>query len=142
VRLRCRFLLVATDVWDLYSQLGDVDRCTLSEGERKVLAICDLRQEVNAGGFDRYFRYWGGNSAAEAVTALPELLGQDWAELLHEAMELLGDPYPGDLGDRADRIDRGDLDESLHELDERLYALEGVSDADGRLNAYIDVNLS
>ncbi|MEV0795349.1 DUF4375 domain-containing protein [Kribbella sp. NPDC050459] len=133
---------MATDVWDLYAQLGEGNRSAPTAAQRQVLAVCDLRQEVNAGGFDAYFRYWGGDSAAEALAALPELLGQDWANLLREAMELLGDPYPDDPDDRADRIDTGGLDETLNALDVRFYALEGSSDADSRLSAYIDANLS
>jgi Domain of unknown function (DUF4375) len=132
---------MAADVWDLYELLSEVDRPTLTEGLRRVLAICDLRQEVNSGGFDGYFRYWGAAHVADAVEGLPEVLGQDWAGLLREAVELLADPYPDNADDRADRLDRGDLDESMSDLDERFYALESSSSADTRLNEYIDANL-
>jgi hypothetical protein len=59
-----------------------------------VAAICDLRQEVNSGGFDSYFRYWGGDSASDALRALPGILGTEWAKLLSAAMGFLGADYP------------------------------------------------
>jgi hypothetical protein len=131
---------VATDVWALYVQLADHDPSTLTEVQRGLVAICDLRQEVNAGGFDNYFRAWGGNSAEDALTALPGILGQEWADVLGSAMELLGWPYPGDPDERGVVIDRGDLDIRLHELDARFNDLERSIDADARLNAYLEAN--
>jgi hypothetical protein len=44
------------DAWSRYEELGSELRDSLSEVEREVFAILDLRQEVNAGGFDGYFR--------------------------------------------------------------------------------------
>jgi hypothetical protein len=41
---------------------------------------------VNSGGFENYFRAWGGNSAGDALAALPTLLGHEWADLLRAAM--------------------------------------------------------
>ena len=61
----------------------------MTDRQRAVLAICDLRQEVNSGGFDRYFRHYGGSSAHEALSALPAVLGAEWAALFREAMDLL-----------------------------------------------------
>jgi hypothetical protein len=127
-----------TDVWDLYGQLADREPATLTPMERGLVAICDLRQEVNAGGFDNYFCAWGGNSAGAALAALPDLLGSEWAELLRSAMSLLGPSYPLDLDERADTLDRLDLGDRLSELDERFYALEAETDADARLNAYLE----
>src|SRR4051794_15143860 len=94
--------------------------------KRGVLAVCDLRREVNSGGFDRYFRYWGGNYAPDAVRLLPTLLGQAWADLLAEAMSLLGPDYPIDPTTREERLGGGELDDQLDELDSRYFALEGT----------------
>jgi len=44
------------DLWQFYESLNGA-RDGLSAQERGVAAICDLRQEVNSGGFDSYFRY-------------------------------------------------------------------------------------
>ena len=79
-----------SDVWDRYGQLADQEPAALTPAQRGLVAVCDLRQEVNAGGFDTYFRAWGGNSADVALAALPDLLGQEWADLLQSAMTLLG----------------------------------------------------
>lgn len=60
---------------------GTRGRDSLSPVEREVAAISDLRQEVNSGGFDGYFRYWGDDSAIVARAALPSVLRRDWAEV-------------------------------------------------------------
>ena len=127
----------ATDVWDVYNILLKRDRWSLSDAQRGLVAVCDLRQEVNSGGFDSYFRYWGGNSAPEALAALPGLLSHEWADLLSEAMALLGPNYPTTQDVREELLDNQDLDEQLEALDDRYYALEGAMDADGRLNEYL-----
>jgi hypothetical protein len=105
--------------------------------EREVAALCDLRQEVNSGGFDSYFRYWGCDTANEALAALPTVLGQAWADLLAEAMELLGPDYPADIDARHDRLDGLHLDEALDALDARFYEPEDVTDADNLMSAYL-----
>ena len=131
---------MTADVWDLYGQLTDRDPSSLTETQRRFVAICDLRQEVNAGGFDNYFRAWGGNSAPDAIAALPALLGPEWADLLRSALVLLGPRYPQDPDERADKIERSDLFSRLQQLDERFYALEASTDADARLNAFVAAN--
>jgi Domain of unknown function (DUF4375) len=131
---------VTADVWDLYGQLTDRDPSTLTEAQRRLVAICDLRQEVDAGGFDNYFRTWGGNSAPDAIAALPALLGSEWSDLLRSAVVLFGPRYPADPDERADKIDRSDLFDRLRQLDERFEALESSTDADARLDAFIAAN--
>jgi hypothetical protein len=132
---------VATDVWDLYGELSEADPESLSEMQRRTVAISDLRQEVNAGGFDNYLRAWGGNSASVAVAALPEVLGREWADLLNEALRVVGSPYPDDPDERAAKLDADPAsDEALAALDERFYDLEASRDADARLNEFIRTN--
>lgn len=132
---------MTTDLWDFYGQYAEFDRSALGERERQVLAICDLRQEVNSGGFDSYFRYWGGDTAPTAAAALSQLLGSPWADVLREAMALLGSPYPASADDRAEKIDGDSLDEALYDLDRRFYALEASTEADPRLAEVINANL-
>jgi len=122
---------VTIDVWEFYEEYTESDRALLSERERQVLAVCDFRQEVNSGGFDSYFRYVGGDTALTAVAALPRLLGSPWAELLGEAVALLGTPYPRDPDDRAAKLD--ELEASLGDLDARFRKLEASANADARL---------
>lgn len=128
------------DVWDVYGQLAELDSSTLTPAQRGLIAVCDLRQEVNAGGFDNYFRAWGGNTTEAALAALPSFLGQAWADLLRSAMALLGPAYPTDPDERGDLLDQLDIDHRLHELDELFYNLEGETDANARLNAHIGAN--
>lgn len=121
------------DVWAFYEQYTESDRSSLSERERQVLAVCDFRQEVNSGGFDSYFRYFGGDTALTAMSALPRLLGSPWAELLGEAVALLGTPYPRDPDDRAEKLDGAELEAMWVDLDARFYKLEASANADARL---------
>jgi hypothetical protein len=125
------------DVWDVYASLSGRDPSTLNDEQRRLVAVCVLRQAVNSGGFDSYFRYRGGNSAPDAARALQSLLGQDWADLLKEAMDLLGPEYPIDQADRENLVDARDLDEQFEDLDNRYYALESSTNADARLNEYL-----
>ncbi|NND01439.1 MAG: DUF4375 domain-containing protein [Acidimicrobiia bacterium] len=126
-----------TDVWDFYMSLSDRDREHLTAAQRDVAAICDLRQEVNSGGFDSYFRYWGGNTANRALSSLDRVLGNEWAELLREAMLLLGPEYPTDVDDRETALDAGALGAPLDALDVRFYDLEATTDADRLLKEHL-----
>lgn len=122
-------------VWDYYEEIGEADRSSLKESERALLAILDLRQEVNAGGFEGYFRYWGGNSAPTALAFLPDYLGQDWADLLAEAMAVLGPSYPADADARSAALDATEPWEALDDLFQRFLDLESSVDADEKLGS-------
>ncbi|MDY0828751.1 DUF4375 domain-containing protein [Microbacterium sp. BG28] len=123
------------NVWEFYETRSETDRSSLSEQERGILAILDLRQEVASGGFDSYFRYGGGNTAEEALRALPVFLGNDWEDVLREAMSVLGEPYPTDIDVRELRLEEAGAEERLSLLDRRVGVLEGTSDSDARLSA-------
>jgi hypothetical protein len=125
------------DAWSFYASLGDDPRRNLTKKQQEVAAICDLRQEVNSGGFDSYFRYWGGNTAPEALAALEHVLGQDWVDVLSAAMSLLGADYPTDVDDREERLEAPGVQEALGNLDRRYYDLESASDADRLLSEYL-----
>lgn len=124
------------DVWQFYESLTGSRECLPAE-QRAVAAICDLRQEVNSGGFDSYFRYWGGDSAPDALRALPDGLGTEWAELLRAGMTLLGTNFPRDAGEREARLDELELDASFDELDARFFELEAATEADRLLGEHL-----
>lgn len=126
-----------TDAWSFYESLGQDDRAALSKVAADVAAICDLRQEVNSGGFDSYLRCWGGDTAPRALAVLPGVLGQDWADVLGTAMSLLGSEYPPDADTRHDRLVALGLDEDLDALDAQFYELEASSDADTLVSSYL-----
>lgn len=128
---------VHLDAWSFYEGLGGRDRSALTEQQAEVAAICDLRQEVSSGGFDSYFRYWGGNTARTALAALPSILGQDWADLLRTAMSLLGPDYPVDVSEREVRLDAPGVLEALGDLDTEYFDLEAAIDADALLSAHL-----
>ena len=117
-------------IWDFYEGLGDRSREQLPLWQRGLAAICDLRQEVNAGGFDAYFRYWGGDSAPLALESLSGALGDSWAAVLRETMDLFGEHYPLDQKEREERLDELDLEDALEDLDGRYLALEASVNAD------------
>lgn len=121
-------------VWDFYESVAGRPRADLTREERTIAAICDFRQETNAGGFDAYFRYGGGDTAVIALHGLESILGPKWYDLLAEAMSLLGEPYPRSSARRADLLDERELDDELTALDERFYSLEASTDADGLLS--------
>lgn len=122
--------MTTRSVWDFYGALGEDARHGLTATEQPVAAICDLRQEVNAGGFDSYFRYGGGNTAPAALAGLPTTLGPEWAVLLTEALGLFGESYPMDPDARADVIDDLQLDQAFEDLGHKFLVLEGQTDAD------------
>lgn len=126
-----------TDAWSFYESLGVQRRSMLTVVQREVVAICDLRQEVNSGGFEVYFRYGGGNTAQDAVGALPAVLGQEWADLLSAAMSLLGPDYPLDIDTREKRLDAPGVEEALNSLNARYYGLEEATDADALVSSHL-----
>lgn len=54
--------VVRVGIWEFYEALGDQPRGELTPTMQGLGAVRDLRQEVNSGGFDSYFRYWGGDT--------------------------------------------------------------------------------
>jgi hypothetical protein len=128
------------DIWDLYAQYDDAaKRSRLTPEQRQLLAICDLRQEVNAGGFDSYLRYWGADTAGDALTLLPRALGDEWHRVLTEALSIFGTASPTNADQRAEVIDgAAEADDVLGLADERFYELEAEQSADERLGALAD----
>lgn len=126
--------MINPHVWDFYETIALEPRTGLTRTERTVAAICDFRQETNSGGFDAYFRYSGGDTAIVALEDIGSILGTEWHSLLAEAMSLLGEPYPQGSARRADLLDELELDDELSVLDDRFYALEASTDADGLLS--------
>ncbi|HWJ10564.1 MAG TPA: hypothetical protein VNS46_14395 [Nocardioides sp.] len=78
-----------------------------------------------------------GDTAGTALEALPEALGRDWATLLREAMQTLGPAYPADGDARSSVLDARDLDDAMHSFDSQYLELEGSTDADRLVDAYL-----
>ena len=108
-----------------------------------VFGINLLRQEVNSGGFDRYFRYSGGDTALDAARGA-KILGPGWATLVQEACRAIGSPYPIGTGSRAVAVDVlvEEQPELLESFDDRFYQVELDDPADERIDAFIWSNKS
>lgn len=89
---------------------------------------------MNSGGFDVYFRYWGGNTAELAARVIGRVLGDGWADVLADAIALLGPIFPRTVDEREAAL-TDEVSEALHALDDRYFALEGSVDADALLSA-------
>lgn len=134
---RVRHWMGRVGIWEFYETLGDLPRGELTPLRQGLAAICDLRQEVNSGGLDSYFRYLGGDTALVALEALPTVLGEEWGTVLREAMSLFGPVYPTRQGDRESMLDELDVDDALEELDSRFFELEGSMNADTAMDSHL-----
>lgn len=128
------------DIWNLYDAYPtEESRGGLHEEQRQLLAVCDFRQEVNSGGFDSYLRYWGADTASEALAILPRALGEPWQRVLAEALAIFGTANPASADERAEVLDdAAEADDVLGLLDARFYELEGSQDADAALGVLAD----
>jgi len=104
--------------------------------QRQVFAFNLLRQEVNHGGFDSFFRYRGaiGPDARLASFASPA-----WAALIDEACAVMGMPYPASSGAFGDVLERLETDDpaQLASLDDRFYQLEIDEPPDTLIDGFI-----
>lgn len=116
------------DAWAVYEGLQAQDEGRLTASELSLVALGDLRAEVNSGGFDRYLRYSGANTAARALAVCRSTTGlEEVGVLLAAALERLGQ-YSQDPDTRAEAIDSADLE--FDDLDERFYDIESTAGLD------------
>jgi len=101
----------------------------LTPGQAIVLAINRFEMEANSGSFDSYFRYSGGDYAAEALAGLRKIGPNKFADVLSRTMMLFPKGKPdADVDRRADQLDRilDENPEAFEELfSEFLDAYEG-----------------
>ena len=123
------------NIWQLYEAYATPEsRRPLSDEQRQLLALCDLRQEVNSGGFDSYLRFWGADTASDALAIVGGALGEPWRQVLVEALDIFGSANPRTADERAEALDdAAEADDVLGVLDERFFELEGSQDADAAL---------
>jgi hypothetical protein len=108
--------------------LQDRDLASLTDQERALRSVGDLRAEVNSGGFSAYFWTTCGDLAEIARRATAEV-APDLAELLQVAMAVIATPYPTDVDERQRLIDRSDtVEDELDQLDDDYYRLEATVD--------------
>ena len=66
----------------------------LSAVEKRLLAVADLRAEVNEGGFQQYFSEAAGNQSALALQAYQEMGATSLARILQRAMSVFPNAKP------------------------------------------------
>ncbi|MGH3712101.1 MAG: DMP19 family protein [Micromonosporaceae bacterium] len=125
--------------WFVFEHLAEADlqdpsaMSKMTPEQRQVFALGMLRQEVNSGGFDAYFRYNGGNTALDAKDAAP-LIGPSWELVITEACNRVGHSYPTDQAVREASVDElTERDpEAFERLDSAFYDLEADRPADDK----------
>jgi hypothetical protein len=126
--------MTSPDAWTIVEQLQNRDPASLTSDERLLLALGEARDELNSGGFDFYLRYPSRKNAPAASDAARLAGCHALADLINNAIELVG----RDLLDRDDEYalhERlGQVEDDLEDLDERFYDLENNYDLDTALN--------
>ena len=120
--------------WSLFEQLVSADQAALSVDQRSLVAFGCVRQEVNSGGFDRYFRYSHGDRAETARETARSVGCEPLAVLIERGIDRIAlTPYPRDAQVREAQIDDGDIE--FDDLDESFYELEADTDLNGFMDA-------
>ena len=126
------------NAWAVFDQLQHGDPASLTRDERLVLALGEIRTEVNSDGFDFYLRYPPHReNAAIAVEAAREAGCPALAALIEEAIALVGrDVLLLDDEDALyDRLEQ--VEDDLEDLDQRFYDLEKTADLDVALSRLV-----
>ncbi len=110
----------------------------LTPEQRTVLVLGVWRQEVQTGGFERYFRYDSSDTAMEALEAA-RLLPPGYRTVLADAVRVFGLPYPTDVDTREEILDAVLAADPfrLDEVDAAMVALERDQPCDGLLDAWV-----
>ncbi|MEL6877061.1 MAG: DUF4375 domain-containing protein [Pseudomonadota bacterium] len=97
---------------------------TIPEKAVNLFAVHWLHAEVINGGFGQYFFNSTGTSAPEAVQGFRAIGMPAVANLIEEAMRVLGEPYPsGTTDERRDRLEVVDDESDFDSFDSRFYEL-------------------
>ena len=129
--------MTSPDPWAVFDQLQHRDPASLSRGERRVLALGEIRTEVNSGGFDFYLRYRSRKNAPTASEAARLAGCSALAALIEEAIALVGrDVLRLDDEDALyERLEQ--VEYELGDLDQRFNDLEETADLDRALSRLV-----
>jgi hypothetical protein len=121
------FMKAAWDAVNIYES-PEIFASTFGAVRREeglVYAAHFCQSEVCNGGFDQFFFNITGVLAPEAVEGFTAIGQVEIADLVQQAMKLLGERY---LRDRFERQSALDLlpDDSLEELDRKFFTLIGT----------------
>jgi len=110
------------------------NRTRLSNSQRDLLAFFELRQAINSGGLDSYFRYHGEDGDRVAAAALA-IAGPNLHQFCSDAVALLGSSYPEDPSERESRLEP--MEDQLDDLDRRYYELEAEETVDDDADTWV-----
>jgi hypothetical protein len=129
--------MTSPDAWTVVDRLQHRDPVSLTRDERLVLALGELRTEVNSGGFDFYLRYPYRKNAPAASEAARLAGCSALATLIEEAIALVGRDvlHLDDVDALYDRLEQ--VEDALEDLDERFYDLEKTTDLDIALSRLV-----
>jgi hypothetical protein len=125
------------NAWSVFGQVQQRDLASLTRDERLVLALGEIRTEVNHGGFDFYLRYPYGKNAPIAVEAARVAGSPTLAVLIEEAIALVGHDVLqlDDENALYDRLEQ--VEDDLEDLARRFYDLENTGDLDAALSRLV-----
>ena len=118
------------DPWSRVAELQLRPWESLTEPERQLVAIGELRTEVNNGGFHQYFFNSAGDAAPDAIAAATSLELTPLVDLVERAMALFDGRYTADRSARQDLLEELDITGSFEALDTEFYRLEAALDLD------------
>ena len=129
--------MTSPDAWTVFDQLQHRDPASLTREEHLVLALGEIRTEVNSGGFDFYLRYPYRKNAPAASEAARLAGCPALAALIEEAVELVGHDvlHLDDEDALYERLEQ--VEDDLEDLDRRFNDLEKTTDLDTALNRLV-----
>lgn len=130
-------VMTSPDAWAMVDRLQHREPASLTRDERLVLALGEVRADVNSGGFDFYLRYPHRKNAPTASEAAHLSGCPALAALIEEAIALVGrDLLLHDDEDALyDRLEQ--VEDDLGDLDRRCYDLEKTADLDAALSRLV-----
>ena len=129
--------MTSPDAWTVFDRLQHRDPASLTRDERLVLALGQIRTEVNSGGFDFYLRYASRKNAPAASEAARLAGCPALAALIGEALALVGRDvlHLDDEDVLYERLEQ--VEDALEDLDERFCDLEKTADLDTALGRLV-----
>lgn len=129
----------SNDPWELYDELTHREWEDLDARQRGLVALGELRAEVNANGFEAYFSHWWADKSETAVMTAEAADCPELAELVRQGWEIAG----FEAGAIPECLERARLNEDLppgafDDLDRTYYRLEESTDLDAVMRRWLD----
>lgn len=119
--------------WETYEVLCRRAWVELGTAEQALVALGELRDEVNNGGLHQYFFNSAGDHVPVARNAAAEAKAEALVEIIDRAIALFGRRYSTDRYTRQEALEHMS-DEAFDDLDREYYELEVTVDLDRPMN--------